>query len=257
MLTNLPVAGEAFIRGGAYADADQDEIAEGCLRVKYNASPFDFSRKCYFQFDLSGLNVNPDTPAVFSVTTHTNALAYRAQLWGLNEPCPGFSPVLTWNTAPANDTGSNDLLASGLETATMIGSSFVFPATPSTVYEFPIPRIGDFVEDDHVTLVVTGVDDAGNDAGGLRLALNSATLAVTALHLRPVFNRITVNADPSVTLECSAEAGLSYRLQAVDPALGSNWTDLSTNSADVNGLWRFTDFFATNLSARFYRAVWP
>jgi hypothetical protein len=36
------------------------------------------------------------------------------------------------------------------------------------------------------------------------------------------------------------------------------WTPVSTNTADINGLWQFTDTQATNYTQRFYRSVyWP
>jgi len=253
---------EAFIRGGADADTDQDEVATGYIMVKYNPSPFNTARKAYFQFELAGLNVNLDTQAVFTVITHTTTFAHRARLWGLNQAYPGFSPNITWNNAQANDTASNDLLTAGPETATAIGDSLLFSSATSTAYDFAIPRIGDLIDADRVTLVLSGVDDAGNNAGGLRLARNMAQLQVELL-LPPVttnppaITSIALHPDRSVTLGFLGTPGVTYRVQAATNLPASIWLDVSTNTPPTNGVWTFTDFAPTNLHQRFYRAATP
>ncbi len=227
IVTNLVVAVEAFIRGGADANTDQNEVADGQLRVKYSGSPFNYARKSYFQFDLSGLIVDPNTQAVFSVTTHASTYAHRAQLWGLNEAYAGFRPVVTWNIAQANDTTSNDLLTSGPETATMIGASLMFPNTGSVTYSFTIPRIGDFITGDHVTLVLAGADDAANDVGGLRLALNSAALEVTTLGTEP----------PVYTAHGTPYAWLDVFYTGLVSAPDYESADLADSDADTMAAW--------------------
>ena len=86
--TNLLVTTEAFIRGGANAAADQDEVATDYIMVKYNPSPLDTSRKAYFQFDLTGLNVNASTQAVFTVTTHTQQISAARAVVGVEPVLP-------------------------------------------------------------------------------------------------------------------------------------------------------------------------
>jgi len=265
VLTNIGATAEAFIRGGASANTDQDEAVTGYLMAKYNPSPFDTARKVYFQFDLSGLNVNPDTQAVFTVTTHTTNFAHRAQLWGLNQAYPGFTPVVTWNTAQANDTASNDLLTVGPETATAIGASQWFTSATSTPYQFTVPRIGDFLFGDRVTLVLAGVLDAANDAGGLRLARASALLQVENLVPAPppvvtnppAITGILINPDQSVTLDFLGTPNVAYRVQAATSLPAPLWLDLSTNTAASNGVWSVTDTVPALLPQRYYRAVAP
>lgn len=261
--TNLLVNTEAFIRGGANAAIDQDEIAAGYIMVKYNPTPFDTSRKAYFQFDVGGLNVNANSQAVFTVITHTQNFQQRAQLWGLNQSYAGFSANLTWNAAQANDTASNDLLTTGPASATAIGSSVLIPSTVSTLRSFTIPRLGDFLFGNRVTLVMAGVDDVGNNAGGLRLGRTNATLQVLAVitnsapnPTQPVITGITNNGNGTLTLQFLGGPGETYRVLAATNLPSTNWLSVSTNLADLNGLWTFTDAI-TNPTARFYRAVAP
>ena len=261
--TNVLAGTEAFVRGGANAATDQDEIATGYLMIKYNPSPFDTSRKAYFDFDLSGRDVNVNTAATFTVTTHTTTFRHRAQLWGLDQAYPGFNANITWNTAQANDTTSNDLLVAGPETATPIGASFSFSSAASTTYDFAVPNIGDFLLDDHVVLVFTGADDPINNAGGLRLALASAFLQVQVLPPAPVSTNpaaimsIALNPDQSVTMDLLGTPGVTYRVQAATNLHAAAWFDVSTNTASTNGLWTVTDVAPINLPQRFYRAVTP
>jgi len=260
--TNLPVNMEAFVRGGTDAAINQDEIASGSLRVKFNASPFDLARKAYFQFDLSDLSLNLNTSATFTVTT-SESRPYRAQLWGLNQAYLDFSADITWNSAQANNTASNDLLVSGVATATPVGASFIFPSQSPRPYDFTIPNFASFIASDRVTLALTGVDDPANDAGGLRLTLNSAQLQVQILPPAPVntnalrITGIEMNPDRSVTMSFSGNAGLFHRVQAATNLPATFWRDVSTNLAGTNGLWRFTDPSPTNLPTRFFRAVTP
>jgi hypothetical protein len=261
--TNLLVTTEAFIRGGASAAADQDEVATGYLMVKYNASPFDTSRKAYFQFDLTGLTVSGSTQAVFTVTTHTSTFQHRAQLWALNQACPGFNSAVTWNNAQANDTASNDLLTGGPLTASTIGGSLLFPNTASTPYNFAITNLSALTNGNHLTLVLTGVDDAANNIGGLRLARTNATLQVLVVPPAPVepttptITGITLNPNQSVTMFFHGGTGETYRVLAATNLAPGVWLPVSTNVADADGNWTLTDFAPTNLPQRFYRAVAP
>lgn len=262
LATNLSVATEAFVRGGASADVDQDEGATGYLFVKYNTGALDYARKAYFQFDLAGLDVYPDSEAVLSVTTHSTTSAHRAQLWGLNEAYANFSPNITWNNAQANDTASNNLLTSGMKTATPIGGSVFFDGSTSATYDFTIARIGDFMKDGRVSLALSGVDDPGNDNGGLRLALGSARLLVQTVVMPvstnpPSVVAIEPNPDHTVSMDFLGTAGITYRLQAATNLTAPTWVGVSTNTAPADGSWTVTDFSSTNLPVRFYRLLTP
>jgi hypothetical protein len=63
-----------------------------------------------------------------------------------------------------------------------------------------------------------------------------------------------VNPDGSVSLDFTGIPGAGYWVEAatnLTPPM--NWTMLSTNIADTNGLWQFTDAQATNFLQRYYR----
>src|SRR5438128_1003001 len=112
-----------------------------------------------WQFVWSATATN--SPATFTIHS-TNT--YRVQLWGLNQVYPGFNSAITWNNAQANDVNSDALLTSGPFTASTINS----PVLLSTgTQNFNLPRLGDFLFNNEVTLVIAPVDDAANNAGGL------------------------------------------------------------------------------------------
>jgi iduronate 2-sulfatase len=172
--TNLNVALEAVVQGGASANSDWNEVTNGYLHVKYSA-PLDQSRKTYLQFDLTGLNPQPNLGATLTVSfTSTNL--QRVKLWGLKQSYPGFNAGVTWNTVQANQTNSNDLLTSGSFTASQIGADVLIPLSGTTPYTFSIPRLGDFLFSNRVTLALTGAADASNNAAGLRLQRGQAVL---------------------------------------------------------------------------------
>ena len=259
--TNITPAITANIRGGAYATSNVDEVAQGYLMVKYYSSPFDNARKAYFQFNLSGLNVQTNTNATFTVTTSTSTYAQRTQLWGLNQAYSGLNTGGTWNTAQANDTNSDNMLANGTFTATAIGASQFINVTASTAYAFTIPIIGSYLTNNLVTLVLSGVDDANDNSGGLRLTLTNATLQVLAsVAPPPVTNSIAgivAGNNGAFTISFMGTPNQVFRVLAATNLLATNWVSIGTNTAGANGVWTFTDFFATNYPARFYRSVKP
>ena len=66
-----------------------------------------------------------------------------------------------------------------------------------------------------------------------------------------------VNGNGSVTLSFVGVAGYSYQVDATaDLAPPVVWTTISTNTADINGLWQITDLQATNFPDRFYRSAY-
>ena len=169
------VAREANIRGGTYADTDVDEAGAGYLIVKFNAG-LETARKAYFQFELPPSGVDQDAAATFTIG-FTGTFAHRVQLWGMNQTMPDISASMTWNDAPANDPATNGMLTSGVSSAAAIGPDVrISPGGALTPYGFTLPRLGDFVFGGKVTLVLSGVDDASNNSGGLRIAPGSATL---------------------------------------------------------------------------------
>ena len=184
----LTVSSEATVRGGTFAATDVDEVTDGYLMVKYSSS-LSTTRKTYFQFDFSALN--PDTNAIATFTViPRNSYQQRVQIWALEQSYPTMNTSLTWDTAQANDTGSANLLTNGPWTAVRIGADLVVPTNGTTPFTFTLPRLGDYLHDQRVTLVLTALDDPLDHANGLRLRLGQATLA---------YEPYTDNQAPSIT----------------------------------------------------------
>lgn len=260
--TNLLVATEAFIRGGTSAAVDQDEVATGYIMVKYNASPFDTSRKAYFQFDLTGLNVAANTSAVLTVGFQAN-FKQAVQLWVLNQAYGNFTPTVTWNSAQVNDTTGLGLLTSGVLTATAIGNVTNIPASGTTPVPFSIPLVANYVLSNRLTLAMSGVNNAINDAGGLRMLRTNATLTVLvvpnapATNPPPQFTGVHIAAADQLVFNLSGGTNSQFRLLATTNLAGSNWLAISTNFFNASSLVNVTNFDRTNFSTRFYRAVSP
>ena len=264
--TNLLVTTEAFIRGGVNAANDQDEITTGYIMVKYNASPFDTSRKAYFQFDLTGLNVDGSTQAVLTVG-FLNNYKQNVQLWALNQGYTNFASTVTWNTAQANDTASNNLLTGGALNATAIGAVTNIPASGTTPQSFAVPLIGNYIRSNRVTLILSGSPDAGsftNNSSGLRMLRANATLQVLVIppapplsYQPPLITSIVANPNGSVTMNFNGATNRTHWLQAKTNLVGGTWANISTNISGANGTWSVTDSASTNFPQRFYRAVLP
>ena len=263
--TNLLANTEAFVRGGANAATDPDEVATGYIMVKYNSPSLDNSRKAYFQFDLTGLNLAANTQAVFTIS-FLNSYKQNVQLWALNQAFLNFSPVLTWNLAPANETNSNTLLTTGPLIATALDVVTNIPASGTTPQYFAVPLVANYVLGNRLTLVLSSSPDTGsyvNNASGLRLLRTNATLQVLIVPPAPpstnppVITRIVANPNGSVTLNFLGATNRTHWLQANTNLPGGTWVSLSTNISDANGAWTFTDSGATNFPLRFYRAVLP
>ena len=155
-----------------------DEATLGYASTKYNATPAtSAARKAYFQFDVSTLSVNNGGTATFTVN-FTNSFQQNVQLWALNQAFAGDVSTLTWNTAPANETGTNNMLTTGGSTATAVGSATLIPAAYPNPVAFSIANIGNYVQGGKVTLVLTGVTHASNNSSGARYHRTNATLAM-------------------------------------------------------------------------------
>ena len=217
--SQLTVTTEATVDSGTPA-TDVDEAAKGYMRTKYDSN-LSACRKAYFQFDLTGLNVNPNASATFTIN-FTDNFAQRVQLWGLNQTYPGFTSTATWNNAQANDKLSNSMLTSGSFTATNVlvsGSTSVLinPGASLTPYTFTIPRIGDFLLGSRVTLVLTSTNDNANSSSGLRMVRNSSVLQYSLLNTAPT---ITAFADQTIASGSSTGA-LAFTVGDSETAAGA------------------------------------
>jgi autotransporter-associated beta strand protein len=66
-----------------------------------------------------------------------------------------------------------------------------------------------------------------------------------------------LNGNGSVTLSFAGVPGYTYQLDTTTNLLPpAVWTTISTNTADINGLWQVTDLQATNYPDRFYRSAY-
>ncbi len=169
------VAREAIIRGGTSAALDVDEVAAGYLMVKYSSS-LNNARKAYFQFDLPSSGVDLNAPASFTLRFAEN-LEQGVQLWALNGAYPEFSSAITWNNALANDPSNNSMLT-GPNATTAVGAPVLIdPGTGLNPFTFVLPKLGDFVFSNRLTLVLSGVDNVLNDSQGIRISRTSASLS--------------------------------------------------------------------------------
>ena len=253
---NKTVATEATI-DSSIAGSDFNEASSGYLAVKYS-SAVSSARKTYFQFDVSGLSINPEASGTFTIN-FTNSYQQWIKLWGLKQAYPSLSSTITWNNAQANDTASNGMLTSGSSIAAAITSStLIVPgSSPYTPCSIVIPRLGDFVYDGRITLVMTGTLEASgtNHSSGLRLARNSTTLQFSANNAPTIaaiasqtMQEDTVTAPIAITLSDAETAAGSLTLTATssNPTLlppsaftfggsGSSRTLVLTPAANQNG----------------------
>jgi hypothetical protein len=249
--TNFLLATEATVRGGASAALDVDEAAAGYLLVKYNTAPYDSARKTYFQFDLGGTAADPAASATFTVG-FTDTFPQRVQLWALNQAYPGFNAALTWNAAQANDTNSNHLFTNGTFTATPLGASVMLPVSGTNAHTFTVPRLGDVLRSNRVTLVLAPVNDAANNVGGLRIQRGGAVLGVASLP--PPTLRIG-RAGANVVLAWPAPSSGFSPYAAPAPGAAGPWTRLTNDPAVSNS----TYFLSLPLApgTRFFRLQSP
>jgi len=105
----------AIIRSGTEVNNDQAEPAPGGTAVSIKYAPGDAqiannARKYYAKISLSG-NPNTNGPVYIRYDAQVNSPQRQdVVVWSLNEDYPGFSSVLTWNTAQANDINSGSML---------------------------------------------------------------------------------------------------------------------------------------------------
>ena len=166
---------EGTVRGGSFAGNDVDEAAAGHLMVKHS-NDLAFSRKSYFQFHLPAELADADAPASFTLRFQ-DSFSHQVRLWSLAGFPETLDPAMTWNNAPANSTNDNSMQDSGAPAATSrIDSVRIAPGSALAPHVLRIPRLGDVLDGNRVTLVLTGVDDTRNNVGGLRIAPDSVTL---------------------------------------------------------------------------------
>jgi Fungalysin metallopeptidase (M36)/Bacterial Ig domain/Immunoglobulin domain/Immunoglobulin I-set domain/Fungalysin/Thermolysin Propeptide Motif len=136
-------------------------------------------------------------------------------------------------------------------------------------------------------LAITGVSSNSAAGGTVSLAGNwifylpppgpaasdSFTYTVTDGHCSTAAGTVTVqvkatsNPAPVVFIEnpsagsfrisCDGVPGWDYKIQYATDLSAPHWVDVGTFTADAWGTWQFADLAATNVPARFYRALFP
>jgi alpha-tubulin suppressor-like RCC1 family protein len=112
-----------------------------------------------------------------------------------------------------------------------------------------------------ITSVTTS--DAGNYTVVVTNLYGSATSSAALLTVLPLSAAIptitsaTPNADGTVSLGFAGLSNYTYRVEAATNLTQPVWEILSTNLADTNGLWNYTDTNAASYPQRFYRAYKP
>ena len=245
----------ATIRDGANADVNLDEPALGYAMVKFNTAGL--SAKTYLGFDFNASLPDPDRPAQLTLQGFSNSGMHHVRLWALDQPCPEMSPDLTWNTAPANETNGNDLLTSGPRTATPILDALL-PGGPVThTLTLPAPW-GQWIQNQKLVLVLTGVDNTNNAPAGFRIAVTNlaqlpaltfATLPLPPPTLQPPLRQ----QDGTLQLLFNSPAGESFSVFATTNLAIPGWLRLGTPLSLGNNLYQFTDVDAANHPRRFYR----
>ncbi|MGB7746140.1 MAG: YDG domain-containing protein [Verrucomicrobiia bacterium] len=77
---------------------------------------------------------------------------------------------------------------------------------------------------------------------------------VTVLMAQQSISGVTVNGNGGMILDFTGIPGGTYWVETTTNLTSlAIWTPVSTNMAGTNGLWQFTDTYATNFSQRFYR----
>jgi hypothetical protein len=178
----LPNSVEAFVRGGANADTDQNEATSGYIMVKNDVSPYSNARKAYFKFDFAGQTPNTNALLRLKFTTFTNNQRQRIQVWSLNQDFAGFTtPVLTWNGAQANELAGNGLLTTGDFTAT-VRAEFLSPTSAGQNVSVVVPPPwGEAIINGKLVLALGTLTDALNQANGTRITPNTTVLEFTAI----------------------------------------------------------------------------
>ncbi len=251
----LAAAAWATIRDGANATVNQDEQALGYAMVKYSTAGL--SAKTYLAFDLAGSRPDPDRPALLTLQGFSNSGMQHLRLWALDQPCPEMSPDLVWITAPANETNSNDLLTSGPRTATPILDTLL-PGGPVT-HTLTLPAPWDqWIQNQTLVLVLTGVDNPSNAPAGFRIAVTNQaqlpSLTFSTLPLPPPTLKTPLRRqDGALELLFLSPAGESFSIFATTNLAFPAWMWLGTPVFLGNDLYQFTDLDAANHPRRFYR----
>ena len=111
--------------------------------------------------------------------------------------------------------------------------------------KFLIYSNANYVDDQFTCIISDGF--GGTNCQTVTIAVvpqTNSTPAIAGLAIQPA---------SGVTLKLAGGSGLTYVLESIVDLTSGNWQPVATNTLDITGTWRFTDFGVTNDPARFYR----
>ena len=84
-----------------------------------------------------------------------------------------------------------------------------------------------------------------------------ATLTVSPPLIREI-TQFSIGSSGNISLSCTGAPGQAYILLTASNLVSPiTWTPSTTNYADTNGVFSYSDFLATNAPQRFYRLLAP
>ena len=172
---SIPASTDTSVSGDS-ASADFKERTILLMRAG-NVGTLEEASKIYLRFSLEGVDRKRLDQAALQLTAGRKGSVkvksnfYKLLVWALKSPpVPVWDDLLTWETAPANDTKSSGGMQAD---KCVLLTSFDIPANPETGDRFLInlkpliPFLQDF-PDNEVTLVLTG-DMEYDHKGGWRI----------------------------------------------------------------------------------------
>lgn len=161
-------------------------------------------------------------------------------------PQPAANVIVT-NTIPANTTFVSAVPAGSYAAGQVVWPVGMLAAATATNFTLTLAPAGGNP--------FTNVVSTGTVTPEFTTANNSATLVSTQSPATPpAITGAAAGPGSGFTLSLTSTPGISYILEAAtNLASPVNWLPVTTNFADTNGVWDYTDVQATNFNSRFYR----
>ena len=175
-------------------------------------------------------------------TTSAGGVYGNGTIYEINPDGTGFATIFSFtNDSPSGSlTFANGRLY-GVESSGIVNGLFILN-TDGTGF---VPL--NTYDDAGVSLSSLQVSQNTIYAVGL-YSSNNVDIILAINPPQPVINSIVLNTNGSVTLSCSGGPYFTYLMQSsTDLAPPVAWETVSTNVADSNGDWQFTDDLPTNL----------
>lgn len=260
----------ASIQSGPNFYSNIVESTVGYVKAKYDnrvapTNTVSGGAKGYFQFDLAGLNPDPNFTTTFRVYQTSQSGKTHVQVWGMDQGFPGMTTNMTWATALGNDTNDGTaLMLTGPYTATPLAEVLLANTTGAFDIVLP-PGWGRFIQSNKVTLVLAAIPDAAyNSANGLRIVItNAATMPQLLITTnaetitQPQLTDLSLGAYGTVNFNFAGALNRSYTVEATTNMF--DWVPLgpAIELVPYSGSYFFEDYQPTNYPQRFYRVQYP